>query len=371
MLDDESIAANSDGRALRPLPVHIAMAWSDPAQITELESNTAFIKGIKAYQEHPYKRDLPVLETVWQEGSLRVYKSPAQTAQNGKDVRAVLLVPSLINKAHILDMTAEKSFVRWLARQGLDVYLCDWGDVLADPEMKTLDSLIAARLYPAVAHVADLCDQLTGLGYCMGGTLLCGAAAKVQQFFDKLIFLASPWDFHAGDRILQRQISTAAPAALDMVAAKGYLPMEWIQSVFAVVNGDRAKDKFVRFALMDQDSDKARLFVAVEEWLNDGVPLPGAVAKTCIEDWYIKNTTGTGKWILDGQAVKPSAIAVPSLVVASERDRLVPKLSSEALYNDMDKAELLSVSSGHIGMITGSNAQGDMWQPVFEWIMRD
>lgn len=352
-------------RGLRPLPVHISMAWAEQDVDLTGAENQKFIEGIQAYLAHPYKRDVPELEVVWQRGEMRVLKCPSTV---GPKRSTIVIVPSLINRVHILDITEERSFVRWLAQQGHDVFLCDWGEAIQDEGMATLEQLVSLRLIPALEFVHEQSTELFGIGYCMGGTLLCAAAHKVQQYFAGLIFLASPWDFHAGDRVLQKQISMAAPAALDMIATRGHLPMEWIQSVFAVVNGSRAKDKFIRFANMDKESAKARLFVAVEEWLNDGVSLPGEVAKTCIQGWYMNNETGTDRWQISGEAVKLSEVNVPSLIVASENDRLVPQASSFAIAEPMPHADILSLDCGHIGMITGRRAESDMWKPVHDWI---
>lgn len=366
----------NQGRGLRPLPVHISMAWMDQGDALNDLENQRFIEGIQAYLGHPYKRNVAPLETVWQQGQMRVLKSAAQnfvdTDTAVTDIHSapvsIFIVPSLINRAHILDITEDRSFVRWLSQQGYDVFLCDWGDPTEDDAMSTLEMIIAERLMPAIDFVKGHSEKMYGMGYCMGGTLLCAAVHQAQDRFDGVVYLASPWDFHAGDRILQKQISTAAPAALDMIAARGYLPMEWIQSVFAVVNGTRAKDKFIRFANLDQESADAHLFVAVEEWLNDGVSLPGAVAQSCIQGWYINNLTGEEAWCVAGQAVKLADILTPSLVVASKNDRLVPQASSFAMHEALPHSDLLSLNSGHIGMITGRRAEIDMWQPVHSWI---
>ena len=46
----------------------------------------------------------------------------------GAAVPAVLIVPSLINRHYILDLLRERSFVRYLAAQGLRPLVLDWGE---------------------------------------------------------------------------------------------------------------------------------------------------------------------------------------------------------------------------------------------------
>jgi polyhydroxyalkanoate synthase len=50
-----------------------------------------------------------------------------------------------------------------------------------------------------------------------------------------------------------------------------------------------AERKFIRFAGLDTAGDAARSFVALEDWINDGVPLAHEVALECARSWYRGN----------------------------------------------------------------------------------
>ena len=78
------------------------------------------LTGIERYRRHPWRRELSDPPAVWTEGSssLRDY---------GGIGPAVLFVPSLINKAYILDLSEQQSLLRWLAGQGVNPWLLDWG----------------------------------------------------------------------------------------------------------------------------------------------------------------------------------------------------------------------------------------------------
>jgi polyhydroxyalkanoate synthase len=119
---------------------------------------------------------------------------------------------------------------------------------------------------------------------------------------------------------------------------------------------------------MDQDSDQARLFVAVEDWLNDGVDLPAALARECVVEWYGHNKPMRGEWLVEGEAVDPTRTPNPVLVVTSATDRLVPEESSHALARMIPQAQLLQSTCGHIGMMSGRRAQGEVWQPIADWL---
>ena len=354
---------------LRPLPVHVALA---NAAIMKMEARgqdgkalvADMLRGIKLYQDHPYHRPPNRMPVVWRDGTARLYHCAAR-----KPVAAALIVPSMINRAHILDLLPDKSFTRWLAAQGIDVYLLDWGDPAEEASAMTMDDIILRRLIPAIDAAAEQAGRkmpLYGIGYCMGGTLLAAAAVRTGKLAGAA-FLASPWDFHAGDRVLQNHILAGTPSALQMMAARPALPVDWIQSVFAAVNEERTVHKFANFAAMNQHSREAELFVAVEDWLNDGLDLPAALARVCITEWYGENKPGKGQWIVDGAPVDPVAITGRTLLIAPSRDRLVPVESALALAKKLPQALVLNPDIGHIGMMTGKGAEG-VWGRVSAWL---
>jgi poly(3-hydroxyalkanoate) synthetase len=325
---------------------------------------TAMLNGLRLYQDHPFSRPVDPLPVVWAEGTAQLFYAAAD-----KPVASVFIVPSMINRSHILDLLPNKSFVRWLAARGIDVYLLDWGTPVDDAAMIDVEGVIGQRLLPALRAAREhTAGPLYALGYCMGGTLLSAAAAPAQDMLAGMAFLASPWDFHAGDRALTSQIQAGTPQALNMMVSRHVLPVDWIQTVFATVNEDRTVHKFANFAAMTQDSAEAELFVAVEDWLNDGMDLPAPLARTCIRDWYGDNLPGRGQWEVAGAAVNPAAITVPSLVVAPMRDRLVPAGSALALAKLLPDVTVLEPDCGHIGMMSGRSAEGAVWEPVWAWI---
>src|SRR3546814_15335463 len=67
----------------------------------------ALADGIEAYRRHPYRRDLADPPVLWQEGSCRLLDYGAGAARAGGSA-PVLVVPSLINRAYVLDLTAEQ-----------------------------------------------------------------------------------------------------------------------------------------------------------------------------------------------------------------------------------------------------------------------
>ena len=354
---------------LRPIPVHVSLGMAELAKRQVLSGAAhaelpAMMAGVGAYQAHPFRRDVAPPDIVWEQGQAKLFFYPARGQRKG----GIFVTPSMINRSVILDLLPEKSFVRWLAGRGFDVFLLDWGNPVKDAGMATMDGVIMERLLPAMEFAAkEAGGKLHALGYCMGGTLLAAGAALSPQILNSIVFLASPWDFHAGDKTLTTYIQDGTATAQTMIEQSGILPAEWIQSVFAAINAERTVTKFAGFATQ-KDESAARLFVAVEDWLNEGIDLPAGVAKTCLHDWYGDNTTECGAWTVDGVAIDLKEINVPALVVASERDRLVPAESSLAMAKILPRAETLTPAIGHIGMMTGRACEGVVWEKVAGWL---
>jgi polyhydroxyalkanoate synthase len=131
-----------------------------------------------------------------------------------------------------------------------------------------------------------------------------------------------------------------------------------------------AQRKFSRFSKMDMESEEARIFVAVEDWLNDGKDLPAGIARECILDWFINNGPCSGKWLLDGRVIEPGNIEIPVHIVASRKDQLVEYDAALSVRHSLPHAHLTEPDCGHIGMIAGKNSILDVWQPIAHWMKK-
>jgi len=360
-----------------PLSVHIGMAtsaWPVMSAKTGLELTEEMsgglekmLRGIRKYQAHPFKPDQPELPVIWEKGTVTMRKCAA--VENKGDHKALLIVPSLINRSTILDLCAQRSFTRWAAAQGITSYLLDWGDVSEDAQQSDMDTIVPERLVPAIEEVAAQEDgAVSALGYCMGGTLLLAAAIHAPDKLERLVMLAVPWDFHAGKQDLLNRVRFWAPSTASYIDAGMPLPVEGIQTLFASLDPAMAARKFAKFDDMELDSDEAQLFVAVEDWLNDGVALPAQIAKDCIHRWFFANEPGQGCWQIGGQVIDPAQVKQPCLIVTSSKDKLVEYDTAAALGGVMPEAKIFDPECGHIGMIAGRDSVENVWVPIAEFL---
>jgi polyhydroxyalkanoate synthase subunit PhaC len=411
-MEHEEQAGTGDGTRLgpRPLPLHLAIAtttwlssrggsplWSSglppwrPEFRPQMQALDAVLKdiepkafaaaldgqirqrferlaaGIEAYRRHPYRRALAEPPVLWRDGTTRLLDYRGTRT----DGPTVLVVPSLINRAYILDLLPERSLLRALAARGVRALLVDWG---APGELErgfSLTEYIAGRLEQALdAALRTVGGPVVALGYCMGGLLAVALAARRRTSLVGLVCLATPWDFHAERPAQAKLIGTAATLLDPMLRQIGELPVGAIQALFTGIDPLQVVRKFVAFAETDTRSPRADTFVAVEDWLNDGVPLAAPVARECLAGWYGANTPGRGEWRVAGEPVEPAALNLPTLVVLPDQDRIVPPASADALAAALPRAERLQPAAGHIGMIVGGAAVEQLYGPLADWLSR-
>ncbi len=316
------------------------------------------IAGIAAYRRHPWTRLLPDPPTIWQEGGSRLLDF-------GGAGRPVLFVPSLINRATVLDLAPGRSMLRFLAGQGLRVLLLDWGWPEEAERRFTLTDYIAGRLERALTA---LNEPVVLAGYCMGGLLTAALAERRPDRVAALALLATPWDFHAGDPERAQTLARLLPLLEPAIALGNALPIDALQLLFAMLDPFGIGNKYRAFAKLDQSSPRAELFVALEDWLNDGVPLAAPLARECLAGWYGENTPARREWRVAGLSVDPSKLALPTFVAVPARDRIVPPESALPLATLISGATLHRPAAGHIGMAAGGTAEAALWRPLLEWV---
>ncbi|WP_296322967.1 alpha/beta fold hydrolase [Reyranella sp.] len=327
--------------------------------------------GVLAYQRNDVQRTLIDPPSVWREGNTRLLDYGATNrAARKRGTRAVFVVPSLINRWEVLDLTEEKSLLRAMAAAGLRPYLVDWG--APNAEERGFDTTAyVARLERALAFVAKRARRAPAvLGYCMGGTLAVALAARRPRRVAGLALMAAPWDFHA-DRTGHAFLLSTGPLLAEVADKVGELPVDILQTLFWSLDPWLAVKKFGRFIGMDPKGEHAKEFVLLEDWLNGGAPLAGPMARECLIDWYGNNTPGTNKWVIGGRRVVPAKIKVPSLVMIPSGDRIVPPLSAAALADPkkgLKNTRRIDLPLGHIGMVVSSRARELCWTPLIEWI---
>jgi polyhydroxyalkanoate synthase len=347
------------------LPLYLATARALAGRRGSVGPLAGFIDGVKAYWRHPYRRSLPEPPSLWRAGTTRLLDfGPV-------DGWPLLIVPSLVNRAYVLDLLPDRSLVRHLATTGSRPMLLDWGSPSGEERSYDLDAYVAGRLDAAFA----VCRSASGrrpvvLGYCMGGLLAMALAAQRADEIAGLALLATPWDFAAARPLQPLPPVLAAGSLAATIAGCGHVPRPVIDVAFAALDPIQVVEKFAGFRRLDPRSPRATRFVAIEDWLADGVPLAGPVARACLVEWYGENRPARGAWRIGGRVVRPDRLDLPAFVATPRQDRIVPEAAALPLARALPHAELVRPASGHVGMVAGSRAPVLLWRPLADWLRR-
>ncbi len=293
-------------------------------------------------------------------------------APNLTSAPLLLVVPSLVNRATILDLSPERSLLRWLVGQNIRPLLVDWGL----PEESKAANLTLESHIARLQHFLHTAQQMAApagvhlMGHCLGGNLALALAATNPTAFRSLTLLSTPWDFHAGDGWLGKNAAAIWDGIAQTIPQQNIIPAAVVQSLFALLQPQAVTEKFRRLGRSPPSPAELQHFARVEQWLNDPTPLSRAVMRSLIEDWYGANQPMRGGWRVAGQPVRPRNIKIPTLVAIPDQDHIVPPASSSALARQLPCAQEWHVPLGHIGMIISHKAPSRVWRKLADWVLQ-
>jgi polyhydroxyalkanoate synthase len=313
------------------LPLFLELVRKVSAREPELAR--AALAGLRAYERAPRReRPAPQPEIARVGG--------ASLRDHGGSGPPVLLVPSLINPPRILDLDEEVSLTAAIARMGRRALLLDWGKADARGGLSVAGH-VEELLLPLVRRIAE---PVTLAGYCLGGTMAIAAANLIPV--ERVVTIAAPWNFADYPDASRRALADMWAHAQSAAKQLGALPMEVLQAAFWSLDPERTVRKFAEFGRLIPRSPEARRFVELEEWANEGEPLPYPAARELIEELFGKDPSGSGEWRVGGQAIS-DALSIPALHLTSDHDRIAPAATAPA-------GKRFAIPSGHVGMIVGS-----------------
>lgn len=310
----------------------------------------AALAGLRAYQAAPREERAAIMPVAAQQGRARLL-------DYGGSGRPLVMVPSLINSADVLDLLPQVSLLRWLSTQGVRPMLVDWGTPSADE--RDLD--IAGHVETLLLPLLDAAGPDAALaGYCLGGTMALAAATIRPPH--ALALIAAPWRFSGFPDKARSGLADLWAQAQPSAEAMGLLPLEVLQTAFWRLDPARTVEKFVAFGRSERGPEATRLFVALEDWANGGAPLTFAAGRELAESLFRDDASGHGLWRVGGRIVDPAALRCPVLDIVSSTDRIVPAASAAGI----GRRHLLT--QGHVGMVVGGRREESLWRPLAQWL---
>jgi polyhydroxyalkanoate synthase subunit PhaC len=274
----------------------------------------------------------------------------------------LVIFPPWINRFYILDLTAEKSFIKWSVDQGISVFVVSWKSADASMADVVWDDYIAAQI-DAVDVIRRLMDvpAVHAIGYCVAGTTLAATlailAAKGEA--DKIksaTFFTAQVDFTRAGELLhfvdENQIKM-----IDAMASGGYLDGRILALTFNMLRGkDLIWSTVVKNYLLGEDYPAFDLL----HWNGDVTNLPAKWHRAYLCDLYRDNKLVEPNALSAlGVPIDLTSVKTPSYIQAGREDHIAP---AESVWKMTDHfsgpMKFVLAGSGHIaGVVNPPSAQ--------------
>lgn len=276
----------------------------------------------------------------------------------------VVIFPPWINRFYILDLSPEKSFVRWCVDNGISLFMVSWKSADESIADATLDDYVLRGQVDAIDTVRDLLEieSTHVIGYCVAGTTLAATLAylhskKQAKKVKSATFLTAQVDFsEAGDLKLFTGPETMALLE-QLTADNGYLDGRYMAATFNLLRGrDLIWNYVVNNYLLGQEPPPFDLL----HWNSDTTNLPAKWHRAYLEDLYAGNKLARkGAVEVDGTPIDLSLVKTPAYIQAGREDHIAPP---ESVWKIMDHfsgpKRFVLAGSGHIaGVVNPPAAQ--------------
>ena len=313
----------------------------------DLNNIRSFLHGVNRFYQKFDRREIKE-KIAWQEGSTNLLDY-SQTANSNLPI--IFFIPSLINKSYILDLDSSSSMIKYFVGQGYRVYLFDFNEPL-DEEINFVFIDYLTRINKAIACIAKENPIIT-IGYCLGGLFSLNLKANIV----KRVLIATPWDLS----YLKEQFGLNNPLITSnaklMLSANERVSPLLIQAWFSSLNPISIWDKFCEFSDMENQENIDK-FIAIEQWVNDGISLTRGFALQCLDLLQKDNLTEVIN-------LNPN---IPTLAIHGLEDKIVPASSCLPLYERLQNCEIFVGNTGHIGLIVSNFAKAKIWNKIIDFI---
>lgn len=244
--------------------------------------------------------------------------------------RPLLIVPPWINKFYILDLTPEKSFIKWCVDQGHTVFVISW----VNPDARQAEKSFEHYMKEGILNTLDLIkratkqEEVNAIGYCVGGTLLAVTLAYMAATGDNRIasatFFTTQVDFtHAGD--LKVFVDEEQIALLEKkMAEHGYLDGSKMAAAFNML---RSNDLIWSYVVNNYLKGKDPFPFDLLYWNSDSTRMPAANHSFYLRNCYLENNLARGRLEIGGQKLDLSKVKIPVYNLATREDHIAPPQS--------------------------------------------
>lgn len=309
-------------------------------------------------------------DVVWRRDRAELWRyrgGPVRYAQ------PLVFVHSLVSKSYILDLRPGNSTVEFFLGRGMDVFLVDWGvpdERDADNDVATYVDEYLPRAIRAVQKETG-CDEVTLIGYCLGGVFsFLYAAGHEEAPVRNLILLATPVDYdEMGVMVAPMREGRLDPD--ELLDETGNVPADALYAGFYMQAPTKEIALYASLLENLWNDEFVDGYQAMAQWSREHVPFPGAAARQIVEEIVRKNVLMTGTMELGGRVIDFTNIRGHVLNAFAEKDNVVPVGAVEPasrLVGHPKRRRELRLGGGHVTFATGSRALKQTLPAIMAWI---
>ncbi len=261
----------------------------------------------------------------------------------------ILIVPAWIMKYYILDLSPHNSLVRFLIDKGHTVFMISWKNPSLDDRDLSFEDYLYLGVMESLEAIRTILPnaRVHGVGYCLGGTLLTIAAAKLARLGDSILqsltLLAAQVDFEeAGE--LQVFIDESQLSFLeDIMWEKGYLDSTRMANTFYMLRShDLIWSRMVENYMLGERQEISDLMA----WNADATRMPYKMHSEYLRSLYLNNDLSNNRFKIKGEIVSLSDIQVPLFAVSTLKDHIAPWQSVYKVHHFIDTHITFVLTSG-------------------------
>jgi polyhydroxyalkanoate synthase len=195
-------------------------------------------------------------ELVWQNDLVKLFHYKRETPAKGKI--PVLVSFAIMNRHDVLDLQPDRSLMKKLLDEGLDIYIMDWGYPKRQHRYLTMEDYILGFMNDAVDYVrkSTKSSKIHKMGICQGGTFSAIYASIFPEKLQSLTTYVAPYDFSGNECMLYRWTKDIDIDAM-IDANGGLVKADMIDNGFAMLKPSMNIAKYI--GLMDSMEDEAKL----------------------------------------------------------------------------------------------------------------
>ncbi|MCU0339396.1 MAG: class III poly(R)-hydroxyalkanoic acid synthase subunit PhaC [Spirosomaceae bacterium] len=333
-----------------------------------LKKSVGVAKGVQALADIEVDLATTPRELVMQVGKTKLYHF---TNDNLKVKTPILISYALVNTWKMMDLQDDRSLIKKLLSEGLDVYLIETGHPSRADRFKTIDDYVNGDINDCVDFVREETghDAINLLGVCQGGTLGMIYSALYPQKIKNIVLLVTPVDFFVEDGLL---FKWSRDMDIDKLVDNfdGVVPGKFLDSGFVLLKPMGPVRKQMGLPSLMEQPHTFQNFLRMEKWVNDTPDQAGELYRQFIKDLYQNNKLINGEMKVGDKVVDLKNIKCPVMNIYAREDHIVPPSATKPINDAIgsEDSTLYEFPGGHIGVFVGARSQKELGPSIVSWL---